>query len=124
MCEKDKLYIFVSCHGQDLSTVKHYITPIQGSISYWGLNYHDSIVFCNLCKSLCFPILGGDVYISQDNRILLTDNHWFTDRQKDEDCRSYLLHSIEYSISYIERIYDSYKRHDCILFSFVVDENR
>lgn len=66
------------------------------------------------------PILGGDVYIFENDQISITDDNWYCDQMDNETLLDYANRSYQVTIDYIHKLPENTR----LLFHFVIEENR
>jgi hypothetical protein len=70
----------------------------------WALEKEQVLAALAKMKSLNIPVLGGDVYMYKDDRLVPTYANWFCDQLGEETNKDYVLRSIDTAKVYIKKI--------------------
>lgn len=101
-----------------LKKVKYVISPVD--LKPQGINNVlfdriDALQMIDLLSSMGISILGGDVYIKEDQEYNVTYDNWYCNKESNESINEFVFRSCLASKSYIE----NYNSSDCY-FALVV----
>ena len=88
----DKVQDFIVANGTSLESA---------GVNNYALSKAKALDLLNLLAEQKVVVLGGDVYISQDNQLLLTYDNWYSDKETSESEESFRRRSISESQRFI-----------------------
>lgn len=71
-------------------------------INNFALTKIDALHLLELLEKYNKPVYGGDVFVRNQNRIELTHDNWFCEREKNENDDSFIKRNISFAKNYIE----------------------
>ncbi|WP_419785787.1 Imm40 family immunity protein [Pseudodesulfovibrio sp.] len=76
----------------------------SSGINNWAFKKNQALLVLDEIRKINVPILGGDVFLFEDELLVPASENWFCDQLNKETYDEYVLRSINVAKSYIEKM--------------------